>query len=800
MRSEIIETRGGSPLPVRTRDIRRVRRIKTLGTLFLVWVICVLVAASARAQTFPVSGGESTRETDPQPTEERVALAIRDIDARIQALESADSQPSLDAKDETRLPRGERINAWMSVRSTYERVQEAIRRKADQQKEIADLRDRIAQLEQRGMEEPPPYTLSFYDQLLNDLNAAEEDRENAADSVELARKRREDALQRLNAAQKTARRIRDRADSEFLSDGGVVSEKETFRAELEKTRAEAEFAQERVQLEVLQNKQAIENLRLVYHRKALERVRDKVAFDREDLEKQIRQLDIQKSALEDQLRNLRSEQRGRMEEFSEAVRADPREDSDLRKEIRIAHDAWEKTYQTIQEQIYERLRMLDRQKRIWELRYQVVRGETEYREASDWREESEASLEDLQGEINLQLKYLRNLQNQILAREKRLAEEDLGSEVRPFIREGMNALYRLKDERTDHIESASAAVMLEQKLLNEIDLKYRRLPLDEIWSQFLERFKSFLNIEIWVIDNRPLTIRKLAVGIIILLLGLAAAKFLIRMIQVRVLSDKLLQTGTGKALEKILTYFIYSMVVLFVLRIVNIPLEAFAFLGGALALGFGLGAQNLFNNFMSWFIIMAERTLTIGDLVEIDGLLGKVEDIGARHTRIRTGENIDILVPNSGFLEKNVVNWTLTDRKIRTHVSVGVIYGTPFRKVEELLLQAAEENAKVLKFPNPFVLFTDFGDNALVFEIHFWLYVERVVERKMVQSALRFRIGELFETAGLVIAFPQRDVHLDSSKPLEIRLMGEGESDAEKAPEAKKAGSVDPGVSKNISR
>ena len=92
--------------------------------------------------------------------------------------------------------------------------------------------------------------------------------------------------------------------------------------------------------------------------------------------------------------------------------------------------------------------------------------------------------------------------------------------------------------------------------------------------------------------------------------------------------------------------------------------------------------------------------------------------------------------------------------------------------MEELLLKAARENDKVLKIPEPFVIFNDFGDNALIFEIYFWIVIRRIIERRLIESSMRFRIDELFREAGIVIAFPQRDVHLDTQKPLELHLSG----------------------------
>ncbi len=286
--------------------------------------------------------------------------------------------------------------------------------------------------------------------------------------------------------------------------------------------------------------------------------------------------------------------------------------------------------------------------------------------------------------------------------------------------------------------------------------------------------KDFLDIwqlEIVTIDNNPVTVGKLVVAFLVLIVGMLIVKIAFRFIGSRLLSRTSLKKNTASAIQKIFTYFGYLLVLLFALRMVNIPLAAFAFFGGAIAIGVGFGAQNIINNFISGFIIMTERPITIGNLVEIDGVLGEVEDIGARCTRIRTGENIHILVPNSSFLEKNITNWTLSDNRIRTKVTVGVVYGSPVHQVEELLIQAAKENEKILKSPEPFVIFNDFGDNALIFEVYFWITIRRIIERRLIESSVRFRVDDLFREAGIVIAFPQRDIHLDTTRPLELHLM-----------------------------
>ncbi len=307
----------------------------------------------------------------------------------------------------------------------------------------------------------------------------------------------------------------------------------------------------------------------------------------------------------------------------------------------------------------------------------------------------------------------------------------------------------------------AAAGPLEGRSLGE-HLAGLQEPLQRLWEY-----------ELWVIDGHSVSVRKLAAALIILVAGMLAVRVLLRALGRRLHALHNLRENTAASIQRVLSYFLYLMVLLFALRVLNVPLAAFAFLGGAIAIGVGFGAQNLIGNFISGFILMLERPINLGDLIELEGVVGQVEEIGPRRTRVRTGENIHILVPNSSFLEKNITNWTLSDRRIRAHVTLGVIYGSPVDDVKRLLLQAVAEDWQILKTPEPFVLFTDFGDNALIFEVHFWIHVNKIIERRLIESAIRFRVDELFREAGIVIAFPQRDVHLDTARPLDVRLVGD---------------------------
>jgi len=211
---------------------------------------------------------------------------------------------------------------------------------------------------------------------------------------------------------------------------------------------------------------------------------------------------------------------------------------------------------------------------------------------------------------------------------------------------------------------------------------------------------------------------------------------------------------------------VISVLFLTVLGMLKVPLAAFAFLSGAVAIGFGFGAQNIINNFISGWIIMGERPIRIGDLIDVDGTLGRVEAINTRSTRIRRVDGVRIVIPNSHMLESKVINWTLVDNEIRTSVRVGVAYGSPVRKVAELIGQATREQEDVLNDPEPKILFEDFGDSSLVFDVFFFTQLRPGGDIRALRSEIRFRIDELFRENNIVIAFPQRDVHVDGELQL----------------------------------
>ncbi|MDF1818349.1 MAG: mechanosensitive ion channel [Immundisolibacteraceae bacterium] len=287
--------------------------------------------------------------------------------------------------------------------------------------------------------------------------------------------------------------------------------------------------------------------------------------------------------------------------------------------------------------------------------------------------------------------------------------------------------------------------------------------MDEI-NAFLDKLHITLDTEIkW--GEVSVSVGELLLAPLVLLLGF----LVVRRLAVHLRTQLIRRDVDANLIQLIIRAFnIVAMIVvaLTALEVMNVPLTAFAFISGAVAIGIGFGAQTIINNFISGWILMWERPIRIGDFLEVADARGRVEAIDARSTRIRRTDGVHLLIPNSHLLENTVVNWTLVDNLARSEVKVGVAYGSPVKRVAELFQEIMEAHPEVLADPEPVVFFEDFGDSALLFGGYFW--VNAITERDLrkIRSDLRFAIDEVFNDNDIVIAFPQRDVHLQGALTL----------------------------------
>jgi potassium-dependent mechanosensitive channel len=287
-----------------------------------------------------------------------------------------------------------------------------------------------------------------------------------------------------------------------------------------------------------------------------------------------------------------------------------------------------------------------------------------------------------------------------------------------------------------------------------------------MWTKFWEPTASLLNAGLFAVGKTSVTTLGLLRVILILFISGWLSK-LMRLGLARVASRwRGMSPPAVYTLGRVIHYSIISLGLVIGLSTIGIDFTNFTLLLGALGVGIGFGLQSMVSNFISGLIILFERSLKIGDFVELEsGVVGEVREINIRSTRINTNDNIDILVPNSEFVNGRVINWTLDEAYRRIHVPFGVAYGSDKEKVQEAVLEAAHGV--------PFTLtgvvgrelqvwFVRFGDSSLDFELVAWLKPEGVKRPWAVQAAYLWEIHTALYKYGIEIPFPQRDVHFRS--------------------------------------
>jgi potassium-dependent mechanosensitive channel len=311
-----------------------------------------------------------------------------------------------------------------------------------------------------------------------------------------------------------------------------------------------------------------------------------------------------------------------------------------------------------------------------------------------------------------------------------------------------------------------------------------RERLADGWVTLRDSLRAVWNFELFAVEDsavidgqtvatsRGVTVGKSIGAVLLFLVGYGVVARLARAFSARLVAQGH-DAARVRTVRRWLLAITAAVLAVLTLNVARIPLHVFAFMGGALAIGVGFGMQTIIKNLISGMIVLAERRIQIGDIVDVDGINGTVTTVDLRSTTVRSFDGLETMVPNSTLLENKVTNWTMSDRHVRRVVRVGVAYGTRMREAADLLEACARRHGNVLDDPAPYVLFEDFGDNAQTLALHFWVELLPRVSAAQVASDLRFMIEKQFAENGIVIAYPQRDVHLDTAQPLRVEVVGE---------------------------
>ncbi|MGI6253175.1 MAG: mechanosensitive ion channel domain-containing protein [Aminivibrio sp.] len=712
----------------------------------------------------PAAAGKEERM--PPPDKEEIKGRIEEIQKEMDLYLKRREEIQGDDGDESELIRKVTV-ALGSVQNVYSRYNAALENLEQARKEASEA----AELDEKSLvQESPPYNLTFYEGVRNQYEGVDQRLKSVASSIQLAESSLESLPKTISALESKLGDLR----AELMTPEGKTPDVE-YR--MRETEAELEAAQvslhlHKTSLEANRLRRSFLETRKKLLEKDIEGVKNNLYYDEADRNGKIEDLGQQIVSTRESIASLRAEREKLRNSLAKAqgeLNAARSDQQKMTAQAGVAEfEAWLKHNQAALDQAEQELTVLDESARIWEIRYELIRDSLPGKEIWDYRSNAGDRIKDLENIFRVQHRNIAAIQAEIQAARK--AREDAGgnSAASSRIAKQIDAL-----EKTIQITNSSITRLLElfnkyNRFQAELNSEIDAVRIAEQVTRFgKDRFLAFWNTPLWTGDDFEVTIAKLTLAVVLFgaafFLSGRLTAFLGRTLLKRLGMDSSARTAT----QQILFYIFMVSFILSALDMVGIPLTAFAFLGGAVAIGIGFGAQNFFNNLISGFILMFSKPIRPNDTIEIDGMFASVEEIGSRSTRAKTFDNIDVLIPNNYFLDNKIVNWSLMDQKIRLKIDVGVAYGSDVRKVERLLLKAAEDHSRVLKKPDPFVIFRNFGPDALEFTLYAWIDMSNASTMK-VGSDLRFRLISLFEDNQISIAMPRMNINLNGAEPIDV--------------------------------
>jgi small-conductance mechanosensitive channel len=697
--------------------------------------------------------------------------------------------------------------ALIERRATAERLVRSHDQIIDNGRMLAETQRRRAELSARaaawtGFPTPPPYSLLLVDELRGAAAAARERLEVSESKAKLLEARADSGRERLARAQAAARQAAERVEG--APDGQRAA-----------AAWERDFADLRVRLEGAQltliegaRRLALEEAgeardELGFLDKQLEVASAAVAFPRADLDRVLARLATERAALEREASQVRVREEARRKalEAAEAELAAARSAAATRGEsgaqvvARLERAVDLRRVQAQNTEVaYDLLRALldvnSFSRSIWEGRFELTASSDPAKKRSTyegvvgflkrvepWREYVASELAVVRGRIaqaESQLAVATSAEDAAGTRELLDAwreREAIYARLQSAIDRERATLERWK-------EAFAGTRGARPYWAYGLDAWYAAGSLGRsIWN--FELFTAEDTVEIEgrkVTSTRSVTIGKSVGAIVLLALGYIVVSWLVRRLERALVGRFKAEPAAARIVRRWLQVILVMVLFVLALDLVKIPLTVFAFLGGALAIGFGFGAQVMIKNFISGIMLLVERPLKVGDIVQIGDILGTVTNISIRSSTIRTADGIETLVPNSTFVESNVTNWTYSSPRVRRSVKVGVAYGSDTRKVADTLLGVAERHGQVLKDPAPRVIFEDFGSDALAFSLEYWIDYAKGADGRQIASDLRFMIEKALAEAGVGIPFPQRDVHIGAGAPLRVEVISRADA------------------------
>jgi small-conductance mechanosensitive channel len=760
-------------------------------------IVLLLFACAARAQIPGLPGGaqkaaETVAAESPEQLQQRLAGQLKEARSQRDRL-SADPAALVGLGPAELTAARASLNRWVLALEGQLRVQDELK--------AAREALRAAQQTERdwkGFADPPPYSILLVDDLGETVESIRTKLSALAAQRVIAGREAERLLDRARSSQAALRQAREEADVA----GPSATPGQQARARVASWTAEADAAEAAAierSVELAEQQAAVERERLTLAERKLETASRDARFTAEDLER-VRKGDLERQA---RIRAQRAkagediDRQGR--ELAAAAAALSSLESNPAtpaEELAIARARARAAQAAVDTSRFE-IDMLDSLAafagvgvELFSLRQQALVGaDAEQRRdavaklraagarLAPWREYAQSQLDLLRAGLS--------------ESGVRAGSQDEPPQVQAYEQAIGESLRRRLAAAQRLFDAASRADRTLARWLVGIDRAHEGRPLAvrlaDGWAATRGFVRSAWNFELFAVEDtvevagqkittaHGVTVGKSVGALLLFVIGYWLAARLARRFEGVLSARFAVDPAQARTVRRWVMALWAFVLLVTTLNLAHIPLTVFAFLGGALAIGVGFGTQTIIRNVISGLIVLMERQVRVGDTIEVDGVTGTVTEVNLRSSTVRGFDGVEAIIPNANLLENKVTNWTHTDRRLRRVIRVGVAYGSPVRQVGDLLLECLRRHGHVLKDPEPLVLFEDFGDSALVFAMYFWLEMKPGVSTLVVMSDLRHMVHKSLDEAGIVIPFPQRDVHLDTARPLRVEVLrGDG--------------------------
>lgn len=276
----------------------------------------------------------------------------------------------------------------------------------------------------------------------------------------------------------------------------------------------------------------------------------------------------------------------------------------------------------------------------------------------------------------------------------------------------------------------------------------------DVFSKITDAFAHAWNYKVITLDNQIITLANIVIAIVSLVLGLRVARYSSAIFKRRLFNLIDLDKNSRNIVGRVIDYLFLIIIIIIVLDIAGVPLNIFAFIGGAVVISVGLSAQHLFNNFISGIVLIIESKVKVGDIIEFDNVIAKVESIEARMVQLRTQTNIDIFIPHSKLMQERFTNWTNNGGRVRLSTEFKIDSKDKVNfKLEDILLNAILQNRHILITPKPQIILLDFDNNLLHYELNFWVNLYEV-DRRLILSEINNQIFNTLAAHHISLAIP----------------------------------------------